>query len=118
MIMDRKRKKLKNATEHTSLTCLFFRHDFRIWKLRKFAAVLDQFLCAKVQSILMPPYFARSGDGTRQIVIFKHKLSQSGSMQLQVAINIFYDLMMQCLHCLRNVHDRITPIVCRQMISC
>ena len=38
-------------------------------------------------------------------------------MQLQIAMNIMYDLMMQCLHCLRNVHDRITLLICRQMIS-
>ena len=39
-------------------------------------------------------------------------------MQLQIAINIFYDLMMQCLYCLRSVHDRITLLICRLMISC
>ena len=31
-------------------------------------------------------------------------------MQLQIAVNIFYDLMMQCLRCLRNVHDQITLV--------
>ena len=39
-------------------------------------------------------------------------------MQLQIAMNILYDMMMQCLHCLRNVHDRTTPLICRRMISC
>ena len=29
-------------------------------------------------------------------------------MQLQIAMNIFHDLMMQCQHCFRNAHDRIT----------
>ena len=29
-------------------------------------------------------------------------------MQLQIAMNTFYDLMMQRQHCLRNAHDRIT----------
>ena len=32
---------------------------------------------------------------------------ESVSMQLQIAMNILYDLMMECLHCLRNVHERI-----------
>ena len=39
-------------------------------------------------------------------------------MPLQIAMNIFYDLMMQCLHCLRNIHDRIILVIGRQMISC
>ena len=47
----------------------------------------------------------------------KQKSSQSTSIQLQVAMNVLYDLMMQCLHCLRNVHDRTTLFICRQMIS-
>ena len=38
-------------------------------------------------------------------------------MQLQIAMNMFYDLMMQCLQCLRNVHVRIALLICRQMIS-
>ena len=29
-------------------------------------------------------------------------------MQLQIAMIIFYDLMMQCLHCLRNAHESLT----------
>ena len=36
-------------------------------------------------------------------------------------MNIFYDLMVQCLHCLRNVHesyDRLTLLICRQITSC
>ena len=39
-------------------------------------------------------------------------------MQLQIAMNILYDLMMQYLHCWRNVHDRITLLIWRQMITC
>ena len=48
----------------------------------------------------------------------KQKSSQSASMQLQIAMNIFCDLKMQCLHCFSNAQDRITPLICRQMISC
>ena len=29
-------------------------------------------------------------------------------MQLQIAMNVFYDLIMQSLHCSRNAYDRIT----------
>ena len=39
-------------------------------------------------------------------------------MQQQIAMNILYDLMMQCLHYLRNVYDRITLLIYRQMINC
>ena len=81
--------------------------DYRILKLGKFAAVQDQFLCAKVQSILVALHFVCSGDGTRQIVTPPpKKLNQSASMQLQTAMNIFHDPVMQCLHCLRNAHDQ------------
>ena len=38
-------------------------------------------------------------------------------MQLQIATNIFYDLIAQFLHYLRNAHDRSTLLICRQMIS-
>ena len=37
-------------------------------------------------------------------------------MQLQIAMNIFYDLIRQCLHYLRNAHCRNTLLICRQMI--
>ena len=95
------------------------------WRRKKlnrayFAAVEDQFQCAKVQSILVPPHFVCSGDGTRQIVILKTKIKL---VSINVAINgitvnISYDTMMQCLDCLRYVHDRVTLLICRQMISC
>ena len=39
-------------------------------------------------------------------------------MQLQIAMNVVYDVMMQCLHCLRNIHDRITLFICLQIVSC
>ena len=39
-------------------------------------------------------------------------------MQLQIAMNILYDMMMQCLPCQRNVRDRTTPLICRWMIRC
>ena len=39
-------------------------------------------------------------------------------MQLQIAMNILYDMMMQSLHCLCNVHDQTTPLICQWMISC
>ena len=39
-------------------------------------------------------------------------------MQLQIAMNILYDMMMQCLHCLRYAHHRTTPLICRWMIRC
>ena len=38
-------------------------------------------------------------------------------MQQQIAMNILYDLMMQCLRCLGNVHDWIILLICRQMIT-
>ena len=44
----------------------------------------------------------------------KQKLNLSASLQLQIAMNIFYGLMMQYLHYLRNAHDRITLLICRR----
>ena len=38
-------------------------------------------------------------------------------MLLQIAINILYDRIMQCLHCLRNVHDRITLLVVDRVLA-
>ena len=54
-----------------------------------------------------------------KIVILKIKIgSHSASMQLQIAMNIFNDLTMQCLHSLPNAHGRIAELICQQMICC
>ena len=65
-----------------------------------------------------------SRDITKQIVILKIKVKP---VSINAAANcneqIFYDIMMQCLQPLlfaqySNVHDRITVLICRRMISC
>ena len=38
-------------------------------------------------------------------------------MQQQIAMNIFHDFVMQCLHCLRNCHDQITLLICRRWLA-
>ena len=38
-------------------------------------------------------------------------------MKLQIAMNIIYDLMIQCLLCLRNARDQTTLLICQQMIA-
>ena len=60
----------------------------------------------------MPSHFVCPGNGTRQIVILKAKIKPANiNATTIIAMNIFYDLMMQCLHCLGNVHDRITLVI-------
>ena len=63
------------------------------------------------------PHFVCSGIGSRQIVILKTKIKPVNINSAASSMNILYDLMMQCLHCLRNVHDWTTLFICRQMIS-
>ena len=47
---------------------------------------------------------------TWQIVILKTKIKP---FTINAAANCHeYDLMMQCLHCLPNAHDRITLLIC------
>ena len=96
VIMVRKRKELRNAIR---LTCLFFKHDYRIWKLR--------IICSRIRSVLMwkssaflVPGLTSFGLATAlgKMSFSKQKLNQSASMPPQIAMNIFYDLMMQCLH--------------------
>ena len=53
-----------------------------------------------------------------KLSFLKQKLSQSKLIQLQIAMSIFYDLIMQCLHCLCNVHGRITLSICQAVVSC
>ena len=53
-----------------------------------------------------------------KLSFLKQKLSQSKLIQLQIAMSIFYDLIMQCLHCLCYVHGRITLLICRAVVSC
>ena len=38
-------------------------------------------------------------------------------MQLQIAMNIFYDLMMQCQYGLPNAHDRNTLLIFRRCLD-
>ena len=79
-------------------------------------------------------YSGRKSFVTWQIVILKIKIkpvsinaaancNEHTRAHHQTALSyhtnpLFYDLMMQCLHCLRNAHARITVLICRQMISC
>ena len=60
-----------------------------------------------IQSIFEPFTSFALATTLDKLSFSKQKLSQSASMQLQIAMNILYDLMMQCLHCLSNVHDQI-----------
>ena len=72
--------------------------------------VQDQFY-AKVQSIFVPLASFALTTALDKLSFSKQKLSLSASMQLQIAMNILYDLMIQCLHCLPNVYDRITLLI-------
>ena len=71
MIISWKRKELGNAT---GLACFVFRHGYRILKLHIIGSRRRSVLMCK-QSILVPPHFVCSGDGTSQIVFSKQKLS-------------------------------------------
>ena len=96
-----------------------FRNDYRLVKFCIICSHTRTVLnVQKVQSVKVPPHFVCSGYALGKLSFSKQKLSQSASIELQIAMNIFYILMMQCLHCLRNVHDRITLLICRQIISC
>ena len=73
--MDRKQKELRNVT---GFTCLFFRHDYRILKLRIICrgTTTRSVLVCKSSVYLRAPHFVCSGDGARQIIIFKTKIKQ------------------------------------------
>ena len=75
-------------------------------------------MCKKAQSIFVLLTSFALATALDKFSFSKQKSSQSASMQLQIAMDVEYDVMMQCLHCLRNVYDRITLFICRQMISC
>ena len=112
--MGRKQKELRNAT---GLTCLVFRHDYRILKLRMIFRSTRSVLMCKSSVYFRYPLLICFGNGTRQIVILKAKIKP---VSINAAANrnehsLLNDLMMQCL---RNVHDRITLLICRQIISC
>ena len=82
------------------ITCLFFGHDYRIFKLRIICRGTRSVLICKSLVYFRAPHFVCSGNGTRQIVILKRKIkpvSINAAVNCEEQLNTLYDLMMQCL---------------------
>ena len=111
--------KTKEAKKRLQPFMSLFKHDSRILKLRVFCILTRSVLVCKslVYFSASPTSFALAKE-LGKLLFSRQKLSHSASMQLQIAMNIFYDLMMQCLHCLSYALDRNILLICRQMIGC
>ena len=117
VIMGQKQKELRNVTGQT---CLVFRHDYRILELRMICTLQRYKISFNVQKLSLfwcPLTSFALVTALGKLSFLKQKLSQSKLIQLQIAMSIFYDLIMQCLHCLCNVHGRITLLICRAVVS-
>ena len=106
------------GTKKPYLTCMsLFRHDYRILKLRIICRGTKSVLICKSSVYFRAPYFVCCGNGTRQIVILKTKIMP---VSINAAANCNEHIVEadDAMPTLRNVHDRITQLICRQMISC